>query len=142
MGTRSTIGMLNDNGSIDYIYSHWDGYFDGVGKMLHSHYNDTNKVAELLSYGDLSSLEPTIADTTFYGRDRGETGVTKINIPAGEVDVDVDPMLAMIRTKENTWAEFTYLWDGKQWLGAIINDNYISGKTDVVLADILAKSFV
>ena len=87
MATRSFIGILNSNGSVTGVYCHWDGYPDGVGKVLKEHYTDRSKVIELLELGGLSSLGPRIAPepgeahsfnkpapgvTVAYGRDRGE----------------------------------------------------------------------
>ena len=39
MGTRSTIAIKNQDGSVTGIYCHWDGYVDHVGVMLKEHYN-------------------------------------------------------------------------------------------------------
>jgi hypothetical protein len=41
MATRATIGMVTAEGYIRYIYSHWDGYLDGVGATLLENYNTT-----------------------------------------------------------------------------------------------------
>ena len=71
MATRSVIAKLDDNG-LEAIYCHNDGYLSNNGKILDQHYADEDKVNELLAEGDISSLRDTIADTTFYARDRGE----------------------------------------------------------------------
>ena len=71
MATRSVIAKLDDRG-IQAIYCHNDGYLSNNGKILDQHYRDEDKVNELLAEGDISSLRDTIADTTFYARDRGE----------------------------------------------------------------------
>ena len=34
MATHSLIGLENTDGTIDYIYCHFDGYASGVGKKL------------------------------------------------------------------------------------------------------------
>lgn len=74
MATRSTIAILNsDDGSVDAIYCHWDGYVEGgVGQMLFEHYNTAEKVKELIALGDISSLEETTEKTIAYNRNRGE----------------------------------------------------------------------
>lgn len=101
MATRSTIALEFADGTVQQIYSHWDGYLDGVGATLAEHYKDPFKVRDLIDLGDLSSLGANIGVkhnfdnpyrygspeylaekerideldmTTFYGRDRGETG--------------------------------------------------------------------
>jgi hypothetical protein len=97
MATRSTIALEFADGTVGQVYCHWDGYLDHNGKILLENYKDPFKLQELIDLGDVSSLGPNIgrkhafssfegdkADyeaaqaegcTTFYGRDRGETGV-------------------------------------------------------------------
>jgi hypothetical protein len=72
MATRSTIGIRNEDNSIEVIYCHWDGYLEGVGNILKNNYNTEDKVRQLLSFGSVSSLDETIFGTVFYGRDKGE----------------------------------------------------------------------
>jgi hypothetical protein len=75
MATRSRIGIVNLDGTIDSVYCHFDGYLDGVGDTLLTFYNNETSIHELLSYGDMSGLHDTIEATVFYGLDRSETGV-------------------------------------------------------------------
>ena len=84
MGTRSRIGLLNEDGSITSIYCHWDGYVSNNGDILLKSYKDTDKIQELMELGNLSSLGHGIGvkhdhgdgassnGCTAYGRDRGE----------------------------------------------------------------------
>ena len=84
MATRSTIALEYADGTVDQVYCHWDGYLANNGKILYEHYKDPFKVQRLMDLGDVSSLDTDIGDehdfddrgfgTTFYGRDRGETG--------------------------------------------------------------------
>lgn len=74
MATRSTIAIENADGTVDQIYSHWDGYLDCNGEILQDHYQDRDLVRQLIEQGDISSLDETVEATTFYARDRGETG--------------------------------------------------------------------
>jgi hypothetical protein len=60
MSTRSRIGIYNPDNTISSIYCHFDGYEDGVGDMLFEHYKNEDKVKELISLGDLSSLHEEI----------------------------------------------------------------------------------
>ena len=99
MGTRSMIAIQNPySKDVRAIYCHWDGYLEHNGSILHKHYSASPKVNNLIALGDISSLRPEIGVkhafsrletpmdeevydklygnmTTFYGRDRGETGV-------------------------------------------------------------------
>jgi hypothetical protein len=71
---------------VDQVYCHWDGYLDNNGKILYTHYQDPFKLQRIMDLGDLSSLGTDVGlqhsfedrsdDCTFYGRDRGETGVS------------------------------------------------------------------
>lgn len=92
MGTRSRIGVMHGD-IVKSVYCHWDGYLDHNGQILLEHY-DSAKANHLVALGDISSLAPEIGEkhpfsqfhlpeaervnydrwTTFYGRDRGETG--------------------------------------------------------------------
>ena len=102
MATRSTIALEYADGTVDQVYCHWDGYLDNNGRILFDNYQDPFKVQRLMDLGDVSSLGPNIGDkhdfdcpfaygtpeytkwqddkreiTTFYGRDRGETGTER-----------------------------------------------------------------
>lgn len=84
MATRSTISIQNEDGSVDQVYAHWDGYLQGVGATLVDHYQDRNKVQDLIAHGDISVLGTVIGNEqdfnnpndetcVFYGRDRNDT---------------------------------------------------------------------
>jgi len=99
MGTRSMIAIQNPhNKTVRAVYCHWDGYLEHNGAILQKHYSASPKVNNLIALGDISSLRPEIGEkhafsrletpmddeaydklygdmTTYYGRDRGETGV-------------------------------------------------------------------
>ena len=72
MSTHATIAIKNEDGSVDSIYCHHDGYMSHCGSMLSNHYTTPQKVRELIELGDMSSLGETIEDSVFYCRDRGE----------------------------------------------------------------------
>ena len=54
MATRSRIGIELNDGSILSAYHHWDGYPQWLGRILNTHYNTKEKVAELIDGGDMS----------------------------------------------------------------------------------------
>jgi hypothetical protein len=99
MGTRSTIALEFADGTVEQVYCHWDGYLAHNGQILLKHYSNPFILRDLIDLGDISSLRPQIGTkhdfshfstemsqeqytalygemTTFYGRDRGETGVS------------------------------------------------------------------
>ena len=71
MSTRSRIAIENQDGTVQSIYCHFDGYIDGVGKTLFNHY-DREKLEKLIVLGDISSLGESTIDTIAYCRDRDE----------------------------------------------------------------------
>jgi len=108
MATHSTIGIKNSDNTITLIYSHWDGYLEGVGKILKEHYSDENKIRQLLKEGDISSLDETISTTIFYARDTGEIGVS------AKVLKDL---------KDSSYTQnYNYLWDDGKWLVSLWNE--------------------
>ena len=64
MATRSRIGIEFNDGSILSAYHHWDGYPQWLGRILETHYNTKEKVADLIDGGDMSSCW---TDDTFHG---------------------------------------------------------------------------
>jgi hypothetical protein len=71
MATRSRIAIENQDGTVDSIYCHFDGYISSVGKTLFNHY-DQEKLRKLIELGDISVLGESTIDTVAYCRDRGE----------------------------------------------------------------------
>lgn len=86
MGTASSIGILNDDLSINSILCSFDGYLAGVGTLLFKYYNTPTIVKQLIELGDISSLNkllwphntqhsfdhPAVDVTVIYHRDRGD----------------------------------------------------------------------
>lgn len=72
MSTRSFIGIQNLDGSVTGIYCHHDGYLDGVGATLRTHYTTVRQVLDLVALGSLSSLAEDLDVTQAFHRDRGE----------------------------------------------------------------------
>lgn len=56
MGTRCEIGIVKDDGSIESIFCHYDGYISGVGATLLEFYNTKEKVVALMKCGHLCGL--------------------------------------------------------------------------------------
>lgn len=120
MSTNSTIAKLNNDGSVDVIYCHWDGYLEHNGKILKDHYTDPDKIDKLISLGNLSilgeniepvenkphSFEKPLDDVcVYYGRDRGE-----INVESKHYDsFDVYQQHAHDQ-------EFNYIFKDGKWL--------------------------
>lgn len=109
MATRSYIAIRNSDGTVSGVYCHWDGYPEGVGKTLTTHYNTPELVEELLKLGSLSSLGSTITDpeTVAYHRDRGEPM---------ESDSSYKNHTDMILfARRELGVEWAYVWNGNSW---------------------------
>lgn len=118
MSTRSYIAMKTGEDTYKGVYCHYDGYLDYNGVMLLEHYNSKERVEELLSYGNISSLREKIAPekgsthsfdkpdkdvTIFYSRDRGEEGQEAFTCTEEELK---DP---------SSWIEYIYVFDNGRW---------------------------
>jgi hypothetical protein len=119
MATRSRIGIENEDGSIESIYCHWDGYPRRNGKILAEHYTNPEKIKALLALGDISSLNENVGPvdgvehtfdkpvgnvTVAYHRDRGEDlrkPMVKHSME-GFANSDYEEY-GYIFTKENEW---------------------------------------
>ena len=55
MATRSRIAVKQQDGTIDSIYCHFDGYPSGVGEILVSYYS-RKEAQQLMEVGDISTL--------------------------------------------------------------------------------------
>ena len=71
MATRSRIGIMLSDESVLSVYHHWDGYPEWLGRILNTHYNTKEKVAELIDGGDMSSCWDEDKQPEYYSA-RGE----------------------------------------------------------------------
>ncbi len=133
MGTRSRVGVMHGD-KCKSIYVHWDGYLDGVGKTLFQHY-DSAKANHLVALGDVSSLDrnveipegvehtldnPVKGITSFYGRDRGDTGCEF------SVDHTFEDFMGTVADSD---AEYYYIMkDGVWYCGDNYGDGELSGQ--------------
>ena len=150
MGTRSRIAVMHGD-NCKSVYCHWDGYLDHNGRILLEHY-DSAKANHLVALGDISSLgteigekhpfsrfETDISDaawesrygnmTTFYGRDRGESGTE------WKTDATFE---AFLDRADGCGAEFYYIMkDGVWYVGDTYDSTPLSKKL-TPLAEALA----
>lgn len=160
MATRSLIGVMHGD-VCKAIYCHWDGYLAYNGRILFNHY-DSAKANHLVSLGDVSSLCEEIGEkhpfsandlteemrnmtleqynakfgnmTTFYGRDRGETGVDFKTHHTYE---------CLINRAHNVYAEFVYIMKDGQWYYAEIGrDEKYLPELKLITAEMFTKESV
>ena len=105
MSTRALIGIQRGN-KVKYSYCHHDGYSwkPGVGYTLVNYYNNEPIVTELLSFGDMSSLENTLDECEFYERDRGERGCHRAEVDISDYNFNLQGD-----------AEYIYLFKDGEW---------------------------
>ena len=123
MATRSTISIENLDGSINTVYSHWDGYISCNGVILQKYYNTRELVAKLIMGGGISSLGRYISDTPldFDNRDSDYTNYYSYRGEITSIDYykDFDEYESnhqyeeyeYLFTKDNVWSVF----DGNEW---------------------------
>ncbi|QYU57973.1 hypothetical protein K1728_00745 [Weissella confusa] len=56
MSTRANVGVLQNDGTVKVIYSHWDGYPDYLLKTLKKYHNSLDKATALISLDDASYI--------------------------------------------------------------------------------------
>lgn len=126
MSTRSHIGIRNEDGTLDVIYCHWDGYPSYNGAILLHHYQDPEKIRELIALGDISSLGAVVHPTdthsfdspqegvvVAYGRDRQEDGIDTRHY-------DTLKAYERVMLSEGGHIEYVYLYiaDERKWVWA------------------------
>lgn len=62
MSTRSHIGIINKDGSIEVVYCHHDGYLEFTGKRLLDNHNSVPSVRELLKIGNMTFVGAAMRD--------------------------------------------------------------------------------
>jgi hypothetical protein len=116
MATRSLIGMVKEDKSIQIIYCHWDGYPQYVGLQLQLNYRDADTIQKLLDLGDRSILTgaPTADDTYAVSQNQ-------------EIKPWIVASMEEFKTADKAGTEFMYLWDnGWQVFKVDYDDNLTS----------------
>lgn len=72
MSTKAAIGIENDDGTITGIYCYYDGYLEGLGRILDRHYQDEATVRMLIEGGNIKYIGDNFWATEFYIRDNNE----------------------------------------------------------------------
>jgi len=101
MATRSRIGIQLADESVLSVYHHWDGYPEWLGRILKTHYNTKDKVAELIDGGDMSTCWAENKEPEYYSQ-RGD------NCPP--------------RLDAN---KYDYLAEGEEYAYLFVNDEWV-----------------
>jgi hypothetical protein len=100
MATRSLIGMVKEDKSIQVIYCHWDGYPEYVGLQLQLNYRDKEIIQKLMDLGDRSTL--TGAPTTEQ---------TYAVLQKQEIKPWIVASMDEFKAMDKAGADYVYLWD-------------------------------
>jgi len=116
MSPRSNIAILNEDGTVEMIYCHFDGYPAHHAPILADCHASAVAVREMLALGDMSYLRERTSPvgphsydaaedgtSVFYMRDRGEDGVE------AQVYDSLDEAKAAMQ-------EYLYLWTPDGWV--------------------------
>jgi hypothetical protein len=109
MSTRSNIGILNVDGSVEVVYCHSDGYLDYNGRVLLENYHTYDEAMELIENGAMSSLGECLDSCKFYN-DEPSVCYSSLSEYTCSISDDI---------------EYIYLFDvrGKYWLWSKNNHN-------------------
>ena len=101
MATRSRIGIQLADESVLSVYHHWDGYPEWLGRILKTHYNTKEKVAELIDGGDMSTCWNDNKEPEYYSA-RGEDCPPRLDENLGEYLQDSEEY-SYVYTREEGW---------------------------------------
>ena len=119
MATRSTISIVDKKtktGKGRQIYCHWDGYKENNGAILLQHYNNAEKINELIDLGSISSLRPNIKPSkigtlrTWNGNEYVET---ETSMPHTFDSPHENVVIAYMRDRGETEQEAKHFVGGK-----------------------------
>lgn len=140
MSAHSYIGVIEEDGTLKYVYCHSDGYPSYLGRMLLTYYNTPELATGLVNLGDLSMVRSMLRErlvpdkgkyhtfkkpvregpksgiTTAYHRDRKERlHINKTVI--GGPDISTNAKKAFLDITKSNYIPYAYLYDiaEKQW---------------------------
>jgi hypothetical protein len=115
MATRSMIGVQRENGTIEAIYCHWDGYMSHHGPILLNAYNGPRKIEALIRQGDLSCLgSKLIRDSGGFPSDDACANVNGYGDGDADYSAKVYADLDDLRARQ-TWCEYFYIHKEGRW---------------------------
>ena len=113
MSTRSRIGYILSDGSVESVYHHFDGYPEWLGVKLVNDFANKYAVRYLMSLGDISSLE-SYHD---WNSNKLNEPIIRTYAQRGE---DCPSMFhrteaSFHASMENSDCEYSYLWKDNEW---------------------------
>ena len=109
MSTRSRIGIMNPDGSIDSIYHHYDGYPQWLGVKLKKNYTDSASIRQaLIDQGDLSCIE---SDTDWNRKELDEPIVLSYKMRGEDCPAAHHAAFLDFLYYDTIQTDFSYLWN-------------------------------
>lgn len=127
MGTRSHIGLVDENKNVTYVYCHWDGYPSYNGVLLSTQYQDVDKIKALLAMGDVSSLGANPITKEDWNKlsdeqkgEHTEIGFRVLTLSYGNWRDEVCParqctLEEFIKQDKDSWIEYKYYFENGVW---------------------------
>ena len=134
MSTHSSIGVIEEDGTLKYVYCHSDGYPSYLGRMLLTYYNTPELATALVDLGSLSMVRERLAP------DEGERHTFKKPVregPKGGITTAYHrDRKERLHINKTNYIPYAYLYDiaEKQWFAcdtcqdcgfAFLNENYL-----------------
>ena len=112
MSTRGRIGLELKNGSILSVYHHWDSYPEWLGRILKTHYNTRQQVAELIDGGDMSCCW---TDDRWDNSGDGSYGPNHYSLRGDNCPPRLDADLCEYLLPDNS-EEYAYVFRNGEWV--------------------------
>jgi len=144
MATRALIGHLSDDGKVlASTYNHYDGYPEGLGKALNTHYNSDDTAKKVANTGYISYIEDDGKINSKYDE--------KADITRFSGDFAEDDAFEMAELVDSYGGDYGYIWFDGEWhvlknngiraMADSLMDKFIGGGTDPE-GDPQAKEFM
>jgi hypothetical protein len=118
MSTRAYVGIERLDGSVRYIYCHFDGTLERLGNCLQDNYNTTAIVNDLIDNGDASQIKSTVSDSVFYHRDKGEDfAEVQASFEDNRANYSLDLEGNMAYLFSESMGSWTVLYGCNTWVG-------------------------
>jgi len=110
MGTRASIMIERENGNVDGIYLHWDGYPSHVLPILENYYNTREKAEALINLGGISVLYKNISTNKPHSFDKPQKDVTIAYHRDRDEDLHIFKNETVKYILKNCGAEYGYIF--------------------------------
>jgi hypothetical protein len=118
MSTQSYIAKKQPDETFKAVYCHFDGYPDGVGRVLVDSFTDESKVDRLLELGSLSNLRSDIESENDFDNPNPDQSVAMAYYRDRGDDLEINEfsnLETMLDYFDKSWGDYLYLFENV-WL--------------------------